>query len=136
MKQYISIASELENLEKITHWLNEKLPSDMKESQKSVITLLTQELVTNSILHGNKQIASKQVFITLGTQGELVFLSIRDEGEGIPPLPSTEEATHMDYLEENGRGLKLAVLLANEIEIDKNEIKLYFDKRKQTKDLK
>ena len=127
MKETFSIASELPNLEKITHWLIQTLPPELNDKQKNIILLLTQELATNAILHGNKESPQKQVIITLFIENTSLSISIQDEGTGLDSLPTLEEAKNMDYLEENGRGLKLAVMHANEIHLNGNEIKLYFD---------
>jgi anti-sigma regulatory factor (Ser/Thr protein kinase) len=59
---------------------------------------------------------------------EDITVTVKDEGEGFPPLPTVEEAQVLDYLSEDGRGLKLAVLMCKTIEINKNLTTLVFEK--------
>lgn len=126
MTYFLCISSNINELKKISIWLEKYLPNTVENTQKNNILLLTQEIVTNAIMHGNQNDTTKKITITLTTDSKELILSIQDEGKGIHSLPSKEEAKKMDYLDENGRGLKLAVLLSDTIQIDGNIITLHF----------
>jgi len=85
-------------------------------------------MVTNSILHGNKNIVEKPVTVEVTVNESNIEVEIQDEGEGLKSLPSKDEAKELDYLAENGRGVKLAVLMTERIELNGNRMKLIFNK--------
>ena len=128
MKHKLVIKNDLNALETLYQWM-ERLLKNHNVQKKNLrnILLITQEMATNSILHGNKNQIEKIVTIEV-TISEEISIEIEDEGEGIKRLPSKKEAKELDYLAENGRGLKLAVLLTKSIELDGNRIKLIFKK--------
>lgn len=126
MSHVLTILSSLEELEKLSVWLKGYLPANLSEKTRNNILLVAQELVVNAILHGNKKIESKSVMITITVNDTDILLEIEDQGEGFPVLPTKEEAKNMNYLEENGRGLKLAVLLSHFAEVIKNKVRITF----------
>lgn len=127
MTYSLNIPSHVDELQNITLWLEKYLPDSLNEKQKNNILLLAQELVSNGILHGNQKDVTKKVMLKLTTNLQEVTLSIQDEGKGIGNLPTKEEAQEMDYIDENGRGLKLAVLLSDDIHISHNTVTLHFN---------
>ncbi|RUM76345.1 MAG: ATP-binding protein [Sulfurovum sp.] len=127
MTRTLIVSSSLDELEKASLWLIRYLPKSLSESKKSNIVLVVQEMVTNAIIHGNKSIKSKEVFLSLKIiENTSITFTIEDEGLGLSSLPSKEEAKKMDYLQEGGRGLKLAVLLSDDIQIKENKVILVF----------
>jgi len=128
MSKLLVVSSTLEELENISIWLHTSLPKVLNETKKNHILLVTQEIATNAILHGNKEDAHKNISLELSVTSQNIIVNIKDEGEQIFQLPSKEEAKEMDYLDENGRGLKLAVLLSDAIELDNHEVKLIFNR--------
>ncbi|RUM70281.1 MAG: ATP-binding protein [Sulfurovum sp.] len=127
MTRTLIVSSSLDELEKASLWLIRYLPKSLSESKKNNIVLVVQEMVTNAIIHGNKSIKSKEVFLSLKIiENTSITFTIEDEGLGLSSLPSKEEAKKMDYLQEGGRGLKLAVLLSDDIQIKENKVILVF----------
>lgn len=127
-KDNLLIESNIEEVSKVYDWLEMQLHNEVENKLKNNILLITQEIVTNSIIHGNHEDITKKVHITFEMDEEEIIVSVQDEGLGCPPLPTLEEAQVLDYLSEDGRGLKLAVLMCKTIEIDKNLTTFVFEK--------
>lgn len=128
MKHKLVITSELKSLEALYQWMEKLLVNhDIKAKNIRNILLITQEMTTNSILHGNKNQVEKMVKIEVVIDKQ-ISVEIEDEGEGIKNFPTTEEALDLDYLLEHGRGLKLAVLMTDSIELYGNRVKYIFNK--------
>ena len=126
-KDTLIINSTIEEVPMVYSWVETRLDSGISSKVRNKVLLISQEIVTNAIIHGNKLDASKKVVIDFQSNDEKIIITMKDEGEGYPPLPTKEEAAELDYLSEGGRGLKLAVLSCTEIEINKNLIKLVFE---------
>lgn len=128
MKNRLVVQSELKSLENVYQWIETSLVTKVSAKELRNILLVTQEMVTNSILHGNKSMIEKQVIVELQTTSTHLIIEIEDEGEGLKTLPSKKEAEELDYLAENGRGVKLAVLMTESMELHQNRIKLIFNR--------
>ena len=128
MKNRLIVKSELESLDNVYRWVEDLLTNQVNEKELRNILLITQEMVTNSILHGNKHAIEGKVLIEVKIAQKKIYIEIEDEGEGVKLLPTKEEAKELDYLTENGRGLKLAILITDSIELDGNKIKLIFNR--------
>jgi len=126
MCQTLTISSSLKELEGLSLWLKNNLPTTLAEKVSNHILLVAQEVATNAILHGNKEIESEPVIITLTVTETDILLEVEDQGRGLPVLPTKEEAENMDYLEENSRGMKLTVLLSHSVHVKKNKISITF----------
>lgn len=120
------INSNIEEINNVYEWVKSKLDENLSKKLCNNILLITQEIVSNAIIHGNENILSKKVVIKFLIDGKNIVISIEDEGKGCPSFPTKEEALELDYLSEGGRGLKLAVLMCDDIEINKNLITLIF----------
>jgi len=129
MKQKIVIQSDIDNIHTAYQWL-ELLLQEENISQKlsQTVLLIAQEIITNSILHGNQNSPNKSVTIEADIGAKDIVIDIEDEGDGIETLPTQEEAKELNYLEEGGRGLKLAVLMSDDIELYGNRIRLIFNR--------
>jgi len=129
MKQRIVIQSDIDNIHTAYQWL-ELLLKEENISQKlsQTVLLIAQEIITNSILHGNQNSPNKSVTIEVDIRVKDIVIDIEDEGEGIETVPTQEEAKELNYLEEGGRGLKLAVLMSDDIELYGNRIRLIFNR--------
>lgn len=130
----LTIASKLESLDQVYRWLKKILEPIIREDIKDNILLITHEIVTNAIIHGNKKDWRKCVTINLHITKCYITATVEDEGSGCKSLPSKEEAQNLNYLEEGGRGLKLAVLICDDIELDNNRIKLVFNRGEKEKE--
>ena len=108
-KHQLIIYSTLKALEGFHCWIEEKLKTmNLEGFSKNNIVLVSFEMATNAVLHGNKEESHKRVTIIL--------------------VQTKEESKELDYLSENGRGLKLAVLLSDTIEYENNCMKIVFKK--------
>jgi len=123
----LTLRSSIEELEDAAIWIEKHLPSAVIAKTQNTILLIAQELITNAIIYGNKNIESKTIQIGLQNDNTCITLSIQDQGSGLPVLPSRVEAQDMDYLEENGRGMKLAVLLSDKATVERNKIIIKFN---------
>lgn len=122
------IGSDINELGYASLWMDAHLPLSMTPQIKNNILLVAQELITNAIIHGNQSVKSKTIIIVLEHSDVDIMLSVEDQGKGIVNLPTKEESIQMDYLDENGRGLKLATLLSDSIVVKKNKIIVRFKK--------
>ena len=92
MKNKLVIQSELRSLNIVYQWLEKYLLKKVSEEKLRNILLVTQEMVTNSILHGNKNIVEKPVTVEVTVNESNIEVEIQDEGEGLTSLPSKEGA--------------------------------------------
>lgn len=127
-KDSLLIESKIEEVSRVYDWIETHLQNKVEKKLRNNILLITQEIVTNAIVHGNKEDISKKVIVTFEMNEEDITVTVEDEGEGCPPLPTNEEAQVLDYLDEDGRGLKLAVLMCKTVEVNKNLTTLVFEK--------
>jgi anti-sigma regulatory factor (Ser/Thr protein kinase) len=126
MKSELIIKSDFKLLDEVYEWLENFLINRINKKTLRNILLVMQEMVTNSILHGNKKLIDKEVSLEVSMTSTHIILEISDEGEGLKQLPSQKEAKDLSYLEENGRGLKLAVLLTESIKLEGSKTKYIF----------
>ena len=122
------IHSNINEIDRVYRWLDESLKGLVDEEISQKVILVCQEITTNAIIHGNRLLDKKLVVVTftVNITSKEIRVKIKDEGEGIKNLPSKEEAMELDYLAEHGRGLKLAVLMSDNIEVDGNSIEATF----------
>ena len=74
------------------------------------VSVAIRESVINAIKHGNRNDATKQVFVDLETpaQGEPVLvIRVRDEGEGFDPEEVADPLAEENLLKASGRGIFL-----------------------------
>jgi anti-sigma regulatory factor (Ser/Thr protein kinase) len=128
MQNRIVIPSSIEEISTVYNWLESSLKNSVEMTQLQNILLVLQEITTNSVLHGNKLSPDKVVIIDINITTTHIIFNITDEGEGIKKLPTKKEAEELDYLAENGRGLKLAVLMSDKIEVDGSTTKILFNR--------
>ncbi|NYB74432.1 MULTISPECIES: ATP-binding protein [Sedimentibacter] len=82
--------------------------------------LILNELIINSILHGNQKDKSKQVFINLLIDKSCIIIEVADEGLGI----CYKKKAYGDYdFCESGRGLMLVEGLSDKFEVCGNRVK-------------
>ena len=122
------LKSEIAQIPIMHEWLKRLLKPLANEVISNKILLVTQEMVTNSIIHGNHEDINKKVVLHIDFTTEYITVEIQDEGSGIKRLPSKEESQELDYIAENGRGLKLAVLICDDIVLKGNKITLMFSR--------
>lgn len=131
MEKKYTIKSELTEISKIYDGMKESLGSSVSRKHLNKILLVVQEIVTDAVIHGNQSDPQKVVTCFLKMQPDEIQITISDEGDGAYLLPTKEEASQLDYLEESGRGLKLAVLMSDHIIKEGASLQLIFKKEQE-----
>lgn len=130
MKKELKILSKIENLSLIEKFIDE-ISSELILSTEIYGNMLLSviEGVTNSIIHGNKRDAKKNVKITAETDKNLLQITIEDEGNGFDCGKIPDPTKNGNIEKPDGRGIFLMKHLSDEIEYDKNGtiVKLKFN---------
>ena len=116
-----SIASEIGNIIKVENFIDCIVGLYQIESDVfGKINLCVIEAVSNAILYGNKQDASKYVRFYVEERDGYLYITIKDEGDGFnysfipdPTLPGHVE-------KDTGRGLFLMKILSDELLFEDN----------------
>jgi serine/threonine-protein kinase RsbW len=125
----ITINSDIEKL-KVVETLVDKLSKKLGVSDEvyGKILISTVEAVNNAILHGNKGDISKIVTVNISADGNVLDITVTDEGEGFEygNLPDPTDPKNIENL--HGRGVFLMRRLADSIEYNAsgNEVKMRF----------
>jgi serine/threonine-protein kinase RsbW len=69
------------------------------------LDMAVRESVTNAVLHGNRQDESKSVELTFEDAGDLLVVTVRDEGEGFDPAAVSDPTAEENLLKISGRGI-------------------------------
>lgn len=83
------------------------------------IRLILNELIVNSVIHGNKENINKKVYLNIVLSDSGIKINVRDEGEGIDYDFSSYKVEEMRC---SGRGLILVEALADDLILKRNEI--------------
>lgn len=108
-----------EKTKKILNQINELIED---EEELMYIRLILSELLINGAIHGNKGDKSKKVYLTLIISEEKIYISVRDEGEGIV---YNKEDSKKDILKSSGRGLLIVSSLSDKLSIENSEVKVH-----------
>jgi serine/threonine-protein kinase RsbW len=121
MEKSIDIESRIDNINLIEKFIDDF--SEKHEINSEIygkILIATVEAVNNSIVHGNKEDVTKKVYVHLKIQGEKIYISVEDEGDGFnynkvpdPTKPENVENIH-------GRGIYLMKHLADDVSFEKD----------------
>ena len=119
MHKRLKIESEVDNL-RIVEKVIDELSAEINVSKDNYgkILVSTLEAVNNAIIHGNRSVKSKYVFIEFKCKKDQLIISIEDEGPGFHPgnLPDPTKPENLERL--NGRGVFLMSRLADKIEFN------------------
>jgi len=112
----IVISSELKNIAKVRSFLEEIF----KESCLDMIHfdrffLCLSEVVNNSIVHGNRLIVEKNVFVRVYNIENQLFIEVADEGDGFTVDCIKDPTCHENLKKDNGRGIFLIRQFADEV---------------------
>ncbi|HEX8853125.1 MAG TPA: ATP-binding protein [Pyrinomonadaceae bacterium] len=69
------------------------------------IDMAVREAVTNAVLHGNRQDATKRVELGFVNQGAALVITVRDEGTGFDPASVPDPTDAQNLLKASGRGI-------------------------------
>ena len=94
------------------------------------IEIAVNEALTNSVVHGNHEDASKRVFVTSRcTEDGEVSITVRDEGEGFDSRTVPDPTAPENVLSNHGRGIYLIRTLMDEVTFEQNGTVLKMRKR-------
>ena len=88
------------------------------------IRLVLDELLINSVLHGNDEDPNKFIYINVNVSQKNILVDIKDEGNGFSIENSKGE--YDDIYSETGRGLQIVRGLCSSMEVVKNNIKCIY----------
>lgn len=89
--------------------------------------LALSEAVTNAIVHGNKSDESKQVHIKAVQNGDILSISIRDEGQGFDHSDLPDPLKEKNLLKEGGRGVYLIKQYSDDMTYSEGGSKITID---------
>jgi len=103
---------------------------EFKEDVYANVMIAVTEAVNNSIIHGNKNDTSKQVFINFETKTPyMLVVKVRDEGPGFDPskLPDPTAPENIENI--GGRGVFLMRHLSDSLNFseDGKEVEMIFN---------
>jgi serine/threonine-protein kinase RsbW len=121
MEKEISIESKLDNIchvEKLVDEISEQC--NLSSDVYGKILIATIEAVNNSIVHGNKFDATKNVQISVQISKSSIHIYVKDEGPGFNyhDVPDPTKPENLENV--SGRGVFLMRNLADDIVFDKN----------------
>ncbi|WP_018127024.1 ATP-binding protein [Balneola vulgaris] len=115
------LESRYEEAEKVEGLLNELQSSlDFDDEFYARLMLTVSEAATNGIVHGNKLDESKKVRILAQFDGEVLTVSVKDEGEGFTPSEVADPLAEENLLKTSGRGVFLMEEYADEVTYTEN----------------
>lgn len=99
---------------------------NISEDDQLELRLIFSELLTNAVIHGNRENSLKKVRLLISVNEHYILATVSDEGEGFNYSQVLESDCYSaDYLYENGIGLQLVNSLTDLIHFNKmgNEVK-------------
>jgi serine/threonine-protein kinase RsbW len=126
----LSLKSDISELQKIENLLKEIFKSNhIPEKYFNKVLLCVSEAAQNSIKHGNKNDANKQVSVELDCVNHEIIVQIEDEGEGFNINEVKDPTKEENLKSESGRGIHIIKTLSENIEYNKrgNRIKFKID---------
>lgn len=116
MDYYLEIPSQLSFINEVKNFAERVFAESGLDSRNfNRIFLGLNEIVQNSIVHGNQLDYSKNVKIEISTSCDNVLIVVSDEGNGFS-LESLRDPTNPENIKkENGRGIFLVKKLADQV---------------------
>lgn len=117
----IQIPSIIENIRMIESFIdNAKERFDLDEDLYGNIMIAVTEAVNNAIKHGNSGNSSKNVFLSLTLNDNLLKFIIKDEGSGFDHNNLPDPTAPENLEKPGGRGIFLMKHLSDEVEFMEN----------------
>ncbi|MBR1736862.1 MAG: ATP-binding protein [Firmicutes bacterium] len=131
----LKFPSTLENAKgtsaKTLKFIKESLP-DMNSDDLDDLKLILCELLYNAVIHGNNKDMEKFVYISVKIDKNEIVTVIEDEGKGFDYNKLLSKITIDDPIalfEENGRGIRLVMKLADNVKFEDKGSRIIFLKR-------
>jgi serine/threonine-protein kinase RsbW len=80
------------------------------------VDMAVREAVTNAVLHGNKQDATKMVEVTLLNSQSALEITVRDHGTGFDPGSVPDPTVPQNLMKSSGRGILFMNTFMDEIQ--------------------
>ncbi|HNX65531.1 MAG TPA: ATP-binding protein [Bacteroidales bacterium] len=129
MNEELKIQSNIDNLIKVENLIdNLSKRLGVSDEVYGKVLVSTIEAVNNAIIHGNKNVESKAVYLVCSSNGSSLTIIVKDEGEGYN-FNNIPDPTSVENLEKlSGRGVFIMKKLADDIEFNEfgNEVKMTF----------
>ncbi|UCB53405.1 MAG: ATP-binding protein [Candidatus Zixiibacteriota bacterium] len=114
----MEIPSSLDYLPKVDQFVESKLKKlRIKKDQLVDIAISVSEIVTNAVMHGNKNDLGKKVKINVEASPSQVEVIVEDEGTGFDPSSVECRLDPESLLKEAGRGILIVDSLMDKVEI-------------------
>jgi serine/threonine-protein kinase RsbW len=114
----IEIPSSLDHLPRVDQFIEEKLKRlGMDKSQIYDIAISVSEVVTNAVVHGNKNDLNRRVKIDLKADASRVEVTVEDEGSGFDRECICSPIEKENLLKKAGRGLLIVESLMDKVSI-------------------
>jgi serine/threonine-protein kinase RsbW len=114
----MEIPSSLNYLARVDEFIERKLTKlGMSKGQIYDIAISVSEVVTNAVVHGNRNDDSKKVRISLKADASRVEVTVEDEGAGFDRGEVCSPLQEENLLKEAGRGLLIVESLMDEVNI-------------------
>ena len=88
----------------------------LSEDEAFGLDMAVREAVTNAVLHGNRQSATKKVEVRFKNSPREVEITVRDEGEGFDPGGVPDPTDPQNVLKTSGRGILFMKNFMDEVE--------------------
>lgn len=117
MKKSISILSNIDNVALIENFIDSLcVDIDISEDDYGNIFVAIIEAVTNAIKHGNKNDATKYVFVDAVYDNGVLEIDVKDEGLGFDYNNLPDPTLPDNILKFSGRGIYLIRSLSDKLE--------------------
>jgi serine/threonine-protein kinase RsbW len=114
----IEIPSTLDHLPKVVEFVERRLKKlGIKENLVTDIAISVSELVTNAVVHGNKNDLRKKVKTSFRADPTRVEVTVEDEGGGFDRECIHSPIEEHNLLKEAGRGILIVESLMDEVSI-------------------
>jgi serine/threonine-protein kinase RsbW len=106
--------NELSKVERFSQKISKK--ATLSEEKSDNLAIVLTELVNNAIIHGNKLITGKKVFIKASLFKDRLEVIIKDQGKGFEPKQIANPTNPENLWKESGRGIFLVQNLIDAVE--------------------
>lgn len=113
----IEIPSTLDYLPKVDEFVEKKLRKwGVKRDQIADIAISVSEVVTNAVVHGNKNDLGKKVRISMRVDASSVEVTVEDEGKSFDPVCVESPVDEKNLLKKAGRGIFIVKALMDKVD--------------------
>ena len=113
---HVTYPSLPETVANIDSYLDTKLKkAGFPEYLLADVAVSVSEVVSNAVIHGNREDATKNVQVEVEIKADRVSISVQDEGEGFDPDSLPDPVSQDNLMREVGRGLFIVRAYMDEV---------------------